>query len=236
MPPPTSSLVRYDNPVLLTDAKKARAAKMAKAKNTDKTQIPQTEDILNSIIPPREFEEGGQKWIQFVSTTPATRIDVVNLQEHLDQRLQQRQARETGICPVREELYAQAFDEVIRQVTVNCAERGLLLLRVRDEIRMTLAAYRTLYESSVAFGMRKALHAEQSKVDMQATIRNLEREKEELERQVAELNTKCETIERREAERRAADERKHAEEVAFFRKTHQSLTSNLQTVINPGKK
>lgn len=236
MPPPVQSLVKYDNPVLLTEAKKAKAAKMAKAKSTDKTQVPQTEDILNSIIPPREFEEDGQRWIQFVSSTPATRLDVVNLQEHLDTKLQQRQARETGICPVREELYAQAFDEIIRQVTVNCAERGLLLLRVRDEIRMTLAAYRTLYESSVAFGMRKALHAEQSKVDMQATIRNLEREKEELERQVAELNTKCETVERREAERRAADEKKHAEEVAFFRKTHQSFTSQLQTVINPGKK
>lgn len=52
-------------------------------------------------------------------------------------------------------------DEIIRQVTVNCAERGLLLLRVRDEMRMTLAAYQTLYESSIAFGMRKALQAEQ---------------------------------------------------------------------------
>ena len=237
MPAPAQSLVRYDNPVLLTEAKRNKAARQAKAaKAGEKSQIPQTEDILNSIIPPREFEEDAQKWIQFVSSTPATRLDVINLQESLDARLQQRQARETGICPVREELYAQTFDEIIRQVTVNCAERGLLLLRVRDEIRMTLAAYRTLYESSVAFGMRKALHAEQNKVDMQATIRNLEREKEELERQVAELNTKCEAIERREAERRAADERKHAEEVAFFRKTHQTLTSNLQTVINPGKK
>ena len=54
--------------------------------------------------------------------------------------MQQRQARETGICPIREELYAQCFDELIRQVTVNCAERGLLVLRVRDEIRMTIAA------------------------------------------------------------------------------------------------
>lgn len=52
-----------------------------------------------------------------------------------------RQARETGICPIREELYAQCFDELIRQVTINCAERGLLLLRVRDELRMTIAAY-----------------------------------------------------------------------------------------------
>ena len=46
-------------------------------------------------------------------------------------------------------------------MTISCAERGLLLLRVRDEIRMTIAAYQTLYESSVAFGMRKALQAEQ---------------------------------------------------------------------------
>jgi dynein light intermediate chain, axonemal len=237
MPSATPSLIRYENPVLLTEAKKKRGAGGA-SKSSSKSGggIPQTEDILNSIIPPREFEEEGQKWIQFVSSHPATRLDVINLQENLDARLQQRQARETGICPIREELYAQAFDEIIRQVTVNCAERGLLLLRVRDEIRMTLAAYRTLYESSVAFGMRKALHAEQNRVDMQAQIRNLEREKEELERNVADLSTKCDMIERREAERRQADERKHAEEVAFFRKTHQTLTSNLQTVINPGKK
>ncbi len=31
------------------------------------------------------------------------------VQEALDMRLQQRQARETGICPVREELYGQCF-------------------------------------------------------------------------------------------------------------------------------
>jgi hypothetical protein len=32
-------------------------------------------------------------------------------------------------------------------VTINCPERGLLLLRVRDEIRMSIAAYQTLYQS-----------------------------------------------------------------------------------------
>lgn len=55
-------------------------------------------------------------------------------------------------------------------MTINCAERGLLLLRVRDEIRMTIAAYQTLYESSVAFGMRKALQAEQGKSDMEKQV------------------------------------------------------------------
>ena len=45
------------------------------------------------------------------------------------------------ISKTRRELYAQCFDELIRQSTINCTERGLLLLRVRDELRMTLHAY-----------------------------------------------------------------------------------------------
>ncbi len=45
-----------------------------------------------------------------MSATPATPQDVLDLQEELDKRLQHKQARETGICPFREELYAQCFD------------------------------------------------------------------------------------------------------------------------------
>ena len=44
-------------------------------------------------------------------------------------------------------------------------------MRVRDEIKMTIQAYQTLYESSIAYGMRKALMAEQKKNDMQNSIR-----------------------------------------------------------------
>ena len=87
-------------------------------------------------------------------------MDVVILQKELDIRLKQRQCRETGICPIREELYMQTFDELIRQITINCAERGFLLARVKDEIKMTIQAYQTLFESSIAFGMRNALQSE----------------------------------------------------------------------------
>merc|ERR1712168_591620 len=196
---------------------------MGDAKNAQ-----QTDEILNSILPPRV-------WIQKVSSTPATRLDVVNLQEQLDMRLQQRQARETGICPVRRELYSQCFDELIRQVTINCAERGLLLLRVRDEIRMTIAAYQPLYESSVAFGMRKALQAEQGKADMEKKINDLEKEKRDLERSVNELKAKCEAIEKREAERRQVEEKKHSEEIQFLKRTNQQLKTQLEGIIAPKK-
>ena len=44
---------------------------------------------------------------------------------------------------------------------------------------MTIQAYQTLYESSIAYGMRKALMAEQNKNDMNSTIKNLEETNEE---------------------------------------------------------
>ena len=62
--------------------------------------VDETQEILDSILPPREWEEDGKLWRQSVSSTPATRLDVMNLQEQLDLKLQQRQARETGICQV----------------------------------------------------------------------------------------------------------------------------------------
>ena len=49
--------------------------------------------------------------MQQVSSTPCTRSDVVQLTDQLDGLLGQRQARETGICPVRRELYGQCFGE-----------------------------------------------------------------------------------------------------------------------------
>ena len=254
MTPTNTSLVKYDNPKLVSRSTDAKAQRKQKSPQqspapgvpgaTRDSKLPPLDvksqqaevDILNSILPPREWTESGQLWVQQVSSTPATRLDVINLQEQLDIRLQQRQARETGICPVRRELYSQCFDELIRQVTITCAERGLLLLRVRDEIRMTIAAYQTLYESSVAFGMRKALQAEQGKTDMQKKIEELEEEKKDLERQVNELKSKCDAIEKREAERRVVEEKKHAEEIQFLKRTNQQLKTQLEGIIQPSKK
>ncbi|KFZ62963.1 Axonemal dynein light intermediate polypeptide 1, partial [Podiceps cristatus] len=138
------------------------------------------------------------------------------------------------IATLTRRLHPFFTDELIRETTINCAERGLLLLRVRDEIRMTIAAYQTLYESSVAFGMRKALQAEQGKSDMEKRVK-LEEEKRELERQVSEQKAKCEAIEKRENERRQIEEKKHSEEVQFLKRTHQQLKAQLESIVAPNK-
>merc|ERR1712216_1058613 len=126
---------------------------------------------------------------------------------------------------------ARPVDEIIRQVTINCAERGILLLRVRDEIRTTMHAYQTLYESSIAFGMRKALTAEQHKSEMQMKIKTLERENAELETEITELQEKSAEIELREASRRETDEKKHAEDVAHYKAANEAHQAKLEEIL-----
>ena len=66
------------------------------------------------------------------------------------------------------------------------------MLRVRDEIRMTIDAYKTLYQSSVTFGVRKQLQAEQGMAEMEGEIAGLTEAKQDLENQVLELRNKVE--------------------------------------------
>jgi dynein light intermediate chain len=86
-------------------------------------------------LPPKEFTDKGKLWVRYVSPVPATAFDVSLLKNLLNKRLDYGKARSVGICPIRETLFQQCFDEIIRQITINCAERGFLLVRVRDEFR-----------------------------------------------------------------------------------------------------
>uniref|UniRef100_A0A3Q3XEL6 Axonemal dynein light intermediate polypeptide 1 n=1 Tax=Mola mola TaxID=94237 RepID=A0A3Q3XEL6_MOLML len=251
MIPPAASLLKYDHPVCVSKTSDRKSPKVTssqqhvnffpvppppKAKPSHNEAGNQgNEQILNTIFPPREWREGNELWVQRVSSVVCTRTDVVHLEELLDAALRQKQARETGICPERRELYIQFFDELIRQVTISCAERGLLLVRVRDEIHMTIAAYQTMYESSMAFSLRKSLRAEQDVADMKKRISDLEAEVEDLRKQLNEEKAKCDANERRENERRQVEEKKHAEQIQFLKRANQQLKAQLEGMITSTK-
>jgi dynein light intermediate chain len=228
---PPDSLIKYESPVFVGEGSSADMGNTnGNAPPTNKGQS-QIDEILNSILPPREWAEYNKgTFMQYTSKDPATRLDVITLQEEMDSKLMDRQARETGICPVREDLYSQAFDELVRQVTINCPERGLLLLRVRDEIKMTIDAYKTLYDSSVTFGVRKQLQAESGMQQMEDQTAALQNSKAELENHVLELRNKVEVIEKRESERRALEEKKRKEEVEFLKYQAQHLDTFLKSI------
>ena len=53
-------------------------------------------------------------------------------------------------------------------------------MRVRDNLKMTFAAYQTLYEGSLVFGNRKAHVAELGISDLEKRIEKLKKKKIEL--------------------------------------------------------
>ena len=98
-------------------------------------------------------------------------------------------------------------------MTLDLPERGLLLLRIRDEIRMTMDAYRTLYESSISFGVRKQLQAEEGLPELEAALAELLERKKAAEAQVLANKSKLELMERRLLEKRALEDKQRAEEI-----------------------
>ena len=46
-------------------------------------------------------------------------------------------------------------------------------MRVRDEHKMTLAAYQTLYQSSISFGMKKQLESEEGMDELEEKVYDL---------------------------------------------------------------
>lgn len=214
------TLVEMEEPLVKNSAQRNSDSRSANVKASSSM-----EEILNSIIPPREFTSGDVEYIQYPSKEPSSRMAVQKLQEALDAKLVERQAREVGICPVREDLYTQAFDEIIRQVALAQPERGLLLLRVRDEIRMTMDAYKTLYNSSVTFGVRKQLQAEHGMSLLEGQVGELEKKKAGLEAKMKDLINKVELMERQNVETRSNAQKKRKAEIEFleYEKEHYTM-------------
>ena len=166
------SLVKYDTPYLVSTTVNNKKALQELTQDTEKTNTilrsifyrnknssssnEDTEDFslkdaLNKILQPKKIIMNGQLWVQYVSCTPVTKMEVVTLKNGLEKRLKTLNANETGICPIREELYEECFDELIRQVTINCLERGILMMLIKQESMMTMKAYQELYQSSIAY-------------------------------------------------------------------------------------
>jgi dynein light intermediate chain len=244
----SSLVVKYEDPVAIATIAptkknqqwewKALACDVEREGICDDTfaHTDETEEILNATVGPKIWESEGKIWRQMISRTRATRLDAVNLQHNLDALLKDRQALNHGLCPVRRQLYSHCFDEIIRQVTIDNPDRGLLLLRLRDEIQMTLGAYHTLYESAVAHGRHSADTGYYEKLELMSQIEELEGKTEVARQRVRELRLEVEHTRRRLKERREMDGKRFAEEVQFIKRANQQLKQETESLLDYGKR
>eukprot|EP00667_Euglena_gracilis_P023891 EG_transcript_27203 len=193
-----------------------------------RSQNQAAQEVIDRFIPPRTWMEDDTIWEQHASSQPATRLEVVMLQENLNRLLKERGAKETGICPIRRALYAECFDELIRMVTAESVERGLLLLRVRDERRGTVLAYQTLFESRMGYAFRLALKGEQEILENVQKIEAITSQKKDLEKQCEEWKARIERTLGEQEERFKEDEKKYADEINALKKENQAKKVQLE--------
>jgi dynein light intermediate chain, axonemal len=94
----------YDTPILVSTQGKSSDKSLPPVKGAP--SVSRAEDFLNSILPPKEFtDDKGKLWVRYVTPTPATKVEVLNLKDNLDKKLEMSQARIVGICPIRERLF-----------------------------------------------------------------------------------------------------------------------------------
>lgn len=217
------SLVKYDTPYLVSTTLNNKKALQEIDQDTEKTTTLlksifykskeqastgedsddfSVKDALNKILPPKKIIMNDQLWVQYVSCTPVTKMEVINLKEGLDKRIKTLNAKQTGVCLIREQLYDECFDEIIRQVTINCLERGILMMLVKQERLMTIQTYQNLYQSSIAYGIRSWLMAEEQKKKLRKSIADIDAKNSALEEDIQKLEKEIDFITQQDQEER----------------------------------
>ena len=97
---------------------------------------------------------------------------------------------------------------------------------------MTIQAYQTLYESSIAYGMRKALMAEQKKNEMQTNITQLRQACEELEAEVARQDQNIIDIQKKDEEDRKREEQAHKDQVDYLKALNLDYKRELEELLS----
>ena len=223
------SLVKYDTPYLVSTTINNKKAQEEIALNEEKTNSLirnifnrdtksstsneftdySVKDALHLILPPKKIITNEQLWVQYVSCTPVTKAEVQNLKEGLDKRIKVLEAKETGVCTIREQLYSECFDELIRQVTINCLERGILMMLVKTEYENQIKTYQNLYQSSIAYGIRSYLIVEEEKRKMNNENEQMEEECETLSSDIEALKKEIEELKVKDEEQRQELNEKH---------------------------
>ncbi|KAG8343981.1 putative Axonemal dynein light chain [Trypanosoma vivax] len=194
------------------------------------TRLNDVESLLYTLLPPTRTvcEETGETVMQCVSAEPPSRVEVAKLHERLLQQLQKRRARVRGICPIRREIYAELFDELIREVTLDEPSRGVLLLRVRDELYQSLAAHQQLAERAMLFTSKQRGDKNTELDKLRVRLKELEEERETwlVRRRAAAVRE--EQLTQMYNEEYATRTKQYQDEAMYFRRANRQVSQRIK--------
>ncbi|EAN78559.1 Axonemal inner arm dynein light chain, putative [Trypanosoma equiperdum] len=195
------------------------------------TRVTDVETLLYTLLPPQRIvcEETGETIVKSVSLEQPSRVEVAKLHERTLQQLQQRRAREWGICPLRREIYTELFDELIREITLEEPARGVLLLRIRDEMNQTLAAHRALAERTLLFASKQRMEPPEDISALRQRIKELEEEREELLVKRRMATVREEQIQSALLDENTARVKLWQDETCYYRRANRQVSQRIKT-------
>ncbi|KAG8183341.1 hypothetical protein JTE90_013032 [Oedothorax gibbosus] len=135
---------------------------------------------LNQIFPPLATTENGQQGHLRISTKQAAIHEIKDLEKELDAKLKKECKKEVpGFGRQINQVYQQVFQELIRQETIECPERGLLYKLVFDEFNISVRSLEKCVKSTFSNAVSKALLSRSSVLGMGVEIPKLERRLQE---------------------------------------------------------
>ena len=103
-------------------------------------------------------------------------------------------------------------------------------MRARDQLRLSVEAYRTLHECASAYGVRQLVVAEAGLPELRLAVSVAEERCLSLHACAGDLRARIDAAERRAAEQSTADERRRSEELAALRVQAQHMDALLATL------
>ena len=98
---------------------------------------------------------------------------------------------------------------------------------------MRIAAYQTLYESSLAFAVRKAVQGEEEKAVVENKIKEIMADTREKQKYISELQERCDGADDLNQERWQAMKKKQAQEIKSLKELYKNQTKQLQEMLAP---
>lgn len=187
--------------------------------------------LLRSMFPPKVTADpvGGEgAVVQHVSLQPASRESVVALHDALQARLEVRRAKESGVCAIRREIYDDVFAELLRQITIEDAARGVLLRRIRDDLQHSLRLHESLATSAKLFASRQQLASNDGKDELRERIAQLQDDVTAIASRHHTLKQTLEEQAQRIEEERQQRLKAQQAECAFLRRANQQLSLRLK--------
>jgi len=101
---------------------------------------------------------------------------------------------------------------------------------------MTIDCYKNLYESSIAFGIRKAVHADKYKGEMKSEIEQLEAECSSLQKEVDVRKTEIEKLNSKHEEDRKALMEDHDKHLKQLTDENEFIKEELENLLSSSSK